>query len=158
MTDMLVKLYKLPPLDLEAQRASGVVVRRAMPAEKLLTLDWIGAHFYPAWVSECDVAFSHVPIGCFLAVQNRTLLGFACYDATNRGCFGPTGVAETARGRGIGRALLLACLHDMRAQGYGYAIIAWIGPREFYEKTVGATVIEDSSPGVYDGVLTGQPE
>ena len=34
----------------------------------------------------------------------------------------------------------------MKLKGYGYAIIVWIGPAEFYSKTVGAMVIEDSDP------------
>src|SRR5690349_20716858 len=120
MTDMLVRLYKLPPLApaIEGQKAAGIAVRRAMPAEKLLTLDFIKTNFHDDWVSETDVAFSHTPIGCFLAVQERRLLGFGCDDASNRGFFGPTGVLESERGKGIGRALLLACLHDMRSLGY----------------------------------------
>jgi hypothetical protein len=41
----------------------------------------------------------------------------------------------------------------MRWQGYGYAAIGGVGPIEFYEKAVGATVIPDSTPGVYSGLL-----
>ena len=37
--------------------------------------------------------------------------------------------------------------------GYGYAIIGDVGPSAFYEKSVGATVIPDSEPGVYRGML-----
>ena len=37
----------------------------------------------------------------------------------------------------------------MHAHGYAYAIIGGVGPTEFYNKTVGATVIEESTPGVY---------
>jgi len=37
----------------------------------------------------------------------------------------------------------------------GYAVIggASDGVADFYRKTVGATVIEDSSPGIYRGML-----
>ncbi len=67
----------------------------------------------------------------------------------------PIGVGEAARGKKVGKALLLACLHDMRVQGYGYAVIggASEGVADFYRKTVGATIIEDSSPGIYKGML-----
>jgi hypothetical protein len=41
----------------------------------------------------------------------------------------------------------------MRYEGYGYAIIGAVGPIEFYQKVVGATVIEDSTPSVYGGML-----
>lgn len=36
---------------------------------------------------------------------------------------------------------------------YGYAIIGWVGPAEFYAKAVGAVEIPDSTPGVYRGML-----
>ena len=42
----------------------------------------------------------------------------------------------------------------MKALGYGYAIIGGVGPAEFYEKAVGATIIQGSEPGIYKGVLT----
>ena len=60
---------------------------------------------------------------------------------------------ETQRGRGIGKALLLAALNAMRESGYAYAIIGGVGPAEFYEKAVGAVLIEGSSPGIYRGLL-----
>lgn len=155
MTDLLVKLYALPPLEplIEGQTARGITVRRALPPEKHHVLAWIRHHFSEFWVSECDVAFGHQPPGVFVATQHGALVGFACYDATARGFFGPTGVSEAARGQGTGRALYLACLHDMYHQGYGYAIIGGVGPIEFYQKASGALVIEDSTPGMYAGML-----
>ncbi len=56
---------------------------------------------------------------------------------------------EEERGRGVGRALLLACLWGLREMGYVYGIIGGVGPAEFYERAVGATLIPDSTPGVY---------
>lgn len=41
------------------------------------------------------------------------------------------GVVEAFQGKGIGRALLLACLMEMKLKGYGYAIVGWVGPQEF---------------------------
>ncbi|GAB4529910.1 MAG: GNAT family N-acetyltransferase [Anaerolineae bacterium] len=155
MTDMLVRLYDLPPqMTLEE---TTVDLRRGLAPEKHLVLPWVAQHFSEYWRSECDVAFSRQPVSCFLAIEAGQLLGFACYDTTMRGFFGPTGVLEAARGRQIGKALLLACLHDMRAQGYGYAIIGGVGPIEFYAKAVGATVIENSTPGIYRGLLRVTP-
>jgi len=155
MPDMLVKLYDLPGLesDIQQQRAAGIDIRRALSPEKHIVVDWVRTTFGDHWGSEVDVAVNNRPPSCFLAVQAETLVGFACYDSTFRGAFGPTGVLESLRGRGIGRVLLLACLHDMLAQGYGYAIIGSVGPVDFYERTVGATVIPDSKPGMYRGML-----
>lgn len=159
MADMLVKLYELPALEplLARLDAEGVTVRRALAAEKHLVIDWIGQHFWPHWQSECEAAFGHQPVSCYVAVGGRELLGFACYDVTRKGFFGPTGVAETARGRGIGKALLLVCLHSMWVEGYGYAIIGGAGPVDFYRQAVGAIEIPDSTPGVYRGLLGVDP-
>lgn len=155
MTDMLVKLYELPDLApaLERTTAAGVTIRRGLAPEKHVVLAWIGEHFGPHWVSETDISFARLPVSVFLAVEGELLIGFACYDTTARGVFGPTGVGEAARGKGAGAALLLACLHDMRAQGYAYGIIGGTGPQDFYAKVCGATVIPDSKPGMYAGLL-----
>jgi GNAT superfamily N-acetyltransferase len=155
MTDMLVKLYALPPLEpaLQAPREAGVTIRRALAPEKGAVLRWVGEHFSPGWVSETDVSFARLPISCFIAVKDRQILGFGVYDATARGFFGPTGVDETQRGLGLGKALLLACLHDMLNVGYGYAAIGGVGPAGFYTKACGAQIIEDSTPGMYAGMV-----
>lgn len=155
MPDMLVKLYTLPPLEpeLRQQAEQGVVIRRAIAPEMHHVLNWVRAHFSEFWVSETSATFGHQPIGCFLAVEGEELLGFACINATAKGFFGPTGVSEAARGRGVGRALLIAALHDLRAQGYGYGIIGGVGPADFYARVVGAVMIDDSAPGIYDGML-----
>lgn len=151
MSDMLVKLYDLPPL--APPRDPDVTVRRALAPEQHLVLDWVRRVFSDFWVSECTVAYTRTPPAVFVATHAGKPVGFACYDATARGMFGPTGVDESVRGRGIGRALLLAALHDMSAQGYAYAVIGGVGPADFYERVVGATLIPDSEPGVYRGML-----
>jgi GNAT superfamily N-acetyltransferase len=152
---MLVKLYTLPELHpaLGEMAAIGVDIRRALIPEAHVITAWVRTHFSDAWASECGATLARHPVSCFVAVENDTLIGFACYDATAKGFFGPTGVNESARGRGVGRVLLLACLHDMRAQGYGYGIIGAAGPTAFYEKAVGAVAIDESWPGVYRGLL-----
>ena len=153
--DMLVKLYDLPASHEALSRlaAAGVSVRRALPPEKHKVLDWVRSTFSEAWAGEADVAFGHQPVSCFLAIEGKSLLGFACHDATCPNFFGPTGVDAGARGCGIGTALLLACLDDMRHRGFAYAIIGGVGPADFYTKTVGAIPIEGSSPGIYRGLL-----
>ncbi len=86
-------------------------------------------------------------------MHDGRLAGFACYDATARGFFGPTGVDETHRGKGVGHALLLATLLDMHAVGYPYGVIGGAGPTGFYQRSVGAILIPDSEPGIYRGML-----
>jgi len=155
MSDMLVKLYDLPEMEsVDAfERRTGVTVRRAISPERHVVLDWVKERFDIGWVSECEAAFAYSPITCLVAVQDGKLLGFACYDATMKGFFGPTGVDEHERGRGVGKMLYLYALQLMRQGGYGYAIVGSAGPKDFYAKASGATVIEGSSPGIYKGLL-----
>ena len=158
MHDMLVRLYAIPGVDdpLAACAALGVTIRRALAPERLAVVDWVRVHFASS-AAEIETAFAQVPVTCFIAVRDETMLGFACYDVTCRNFFGPEGVAAGERGRGIGRALLLSALHAQRAEGYAYAIIGGVGPAGFYEKTVGAIAIPGSTPGIYTGMLARRP-
>jgi len=150
MSDLLVKLYALPqptsPLD-------NITIRRAFAAERWLVCDWVTKRFGPGWASECEASFARLPVACSIAVRDGDLLGFACYDATARGLFGPTGVAGSERNHGVGTALLVAALRDMGAQGYAYAIIGRPDSAEFYRKHAGAIEIPDSDPGFYRGLI-----
>jgi len=154
MHDMLVKLYDLPSLDdaCAAVAKDGVTIRRAIAPEKPVVLEWVRANFASS-VSEIESAFAHVPVRCFIATRDSALLGFACHDVTCLNFFGPEGVAASERGKGVGRALLLAALHAQRAAGYAYSIIGGVGPAEFYVKAVRAVSIAGSTPGIYAGML-----
>ncbi len=114
-----------------------------------MVVEWARAHGSPGWADECETAFARLPLACFVAVEDDALVGFACYEVTCRGFFGPELVRSDRRGRGVGRALLLATLHAMRAEGYAYAIIGWASSTDFYRRTVGAVVIDGSEPGIY---------
>lgn len=154
MGDLLVRLYDLPDIASEAKvKAAGVTVRRALPPERHVVTAWVGKHFSPFWVSEVEAAMSHLPVTCWIAHKDNQLLGFACHDATAKGFFGPTGVDETARGQGIGEALLIATLRGMREAGYAYGVIGGAGPVDFYQKRLDAMVIPNSEPGIYTGML-----
>ena len=151
MADLLVKLYDLKPP--KRPPPPGVDVRRAFAAEKRLIADWVAKRFGERWASECEISFARQPVACFVAVSDFQVLGFATYDATARGFFGPTGVTEEARHKGIGRALLVATIEDMARQGYAYGIIGATTSIEFYRNEVGAVEIPDSAPGFYQGML-----
>ncbi len=155
MIDMLVRRYDLPDSRgvYEKAEGMGVILRRPGAYEKHLVESFVRAHFSPKWVSEVQVAFSRQPAACFIATQEKKILGFACYGTTARGFFGPTGVAEAARGMGVGKALLFLALEALRAEGHAYGIIGGVGPKEFYAKTVGAVEIPGSDPGVYADLL-----
>lgn len=153
--DYLVNLSLLRRDDgVEARVAeAGVTIRRALAPELELVTEWVRRKFHPWWSSETAIAMSRQPPTCFLATRDEKLVGFSCHEAIARGFFGPTGVDEAARGQGIGHALLLASLLDLKTMGYAYAIIGDVGPSAFYERTVGAIAIPDSAPGIYAGLL-----
>lgn len=151
MSDLLVNLLRLPlPESTPTQEFN---VRRAQPFELSAVRAFVETNFSTAWADEISVGFVRQPITVFIATIEGELVGFAAYECTRRAFFGPTGVAEAARGTGIGKALLLASLWGLREMGYVYAIIGAAGPVDFYQKTVGAIIIPDSEPGIYaDGL------
>jgi GNAT superfamily N-acetyltransferase len=154
MADLLVRLYDLPHFEAEDRvRAAGIVVRRAIPPERQVVLDWIAQRFFAGWVAEAEVGMSSLPVTTWIAVKDGVLLGFACHDTSAKGFFGPTGVDEAHRGQGIGEALLIATLKGMREAGYAYAVIGDPGPVEFYRKRLDALEIPKSKPGHYAGML-----
>ena len=124
-----------------------------MAYERHIVADWVGAHFSPKWVSETKVAFGRTPVSAFIATRKCEILGFSCYETTAKGYFGPTGVMEQERGSGLGTALLFKALEAMCSDGYAYAVIGGVGPKEFYEKTCGAFEIPGSDPGVFADLL-----
>ncbi len=157
--DLLVNLHSRRMADL-ARRVEGVAatIRVALPPEMHIVQDWVRRNFNDHWVSELTVAMAHQPPGCLVATVDGELVGFACYDATARGFFGPTGVAESQRGKGIGAALLYHTLAAMKAHGYAYAVIGGVGPVEFYAKAAGAIPIAAGDGDVYAGMLRAEPE
>jgi mycothiol synthase len=62
----------------------------------------------------------------WLAVENEGIIGFSHYEGER---FGPIGVAQSQRGRGIGQVLLYRTLHAMRAQGLHTAFFLWSDDR-----------------------------
>jgi predicted N-acetyltransferase YhbS len=151
MNDMLVKLYDLEDdwRFIAGQKNQGITIRKPIGPEKHLIVRWVSDNFGPGWAAECDAALSNVPRTCFVAVKDADIIGFACYDATALGFFGPIGVHRQHQGRETGRALLKACLLDMRLKGYGYAVVGAVKDTGFFKKAVGAVEIPESSPGFY---------
>lgn len=157
MADLIVKLYETEaPGSFEAhQKALGIELRKPIGPEKHAIIAWVLDQFGNTWASEVDVALSNQPQTCFVAVKDNRIIGFACYDATALGFFGPIGVAKSHRKNGTGKALLNACLQDMKSKGYGYAIIGGVTDTDFYKYTVGAMLIPDSAPGIYQNQIKG---
>jgi GNAT superfamily N-acetyltransferase len=155
MPDLLVNLLKVPPLEplVHELGEQGVNIRRAHPFEITPVREFIEKNFSVGWADEVSVGFANKPVTVLIATRAGRVIGFAGYECTRKSFFGPTGVAESERGSGIGTALLIASLWGLRELGYVYGIIGGAGPVEFYERAVGAIVIRDSEPGIYTDLL-----
>ncbi len=155
MPDMLVNLLELPPLEplIASLSEQGVNIRRAQPFEISPVRNFIETNFSVTWADEISIGFANKPVSVYIATRAGRVIGFAAYECTRKAFFGPTGVAEDERGRGIGKTLLVASLWSLRELGYVYGIIGGVGLMEFYREAVGAFVIPDSEPGIYKDLL-----
>ncbi|MFC4534673.1 GNAT family N-acetyltransferase [Sphaerisporangium dianthi] len=114
--------------------AAGVVLRSAAAGERGEVAAFVRRHWNDAWAWEVEQA-----TGCHYAVRDGEILGFAAWGARPR-WFGPMGTAASARGLGVGRALLRRCLAEQAAAGLRSTQIGWVGPVRFYARAVGARV------------------
>ena len=155
MQDMLVRLMALPDVSAAEDRlaAEGILIRRPIAPEKSLLTQWTETNFSSFWANEVEVAFSQSPVSCFIAQAEGKPIGFACYETTSKSYFGPTGVLEQYRGSGIGKVLLIKALQALKELGYVYGIIGGVGPAAYYQKAVGAMIIEGSEQSIYNHLL-----
>ena len=111
MADLLVKLYERRA---EPETCAGNIrIFRPLPPDRTAVVDFVRRTFGEKWASECETAFFGFPVRMWIAADGGKVVGFACYDCTARGFFGPTGVLPGYRGRGIGKNLLLRCLDGL---------------------------------------------
>lgn len=124
---------------IDTASAAGYELRRAGPADAASLADVIGRAFSLPWAFEVERALGAEPAGVHVALRGGELAAFAAHDGNNRGLgwFGPAGTLPEHRGKGLGEALLLACLLDVAAAGHPRCEVAWIGPRRFYERVAG---------------------
>lgn len=153
MKDLLVNLYDkkndfpflLKKLEETLPDLAGTEVSPAQKEEKDRTLGFVKAYYEENWVRECEEAFSNEEITCYLARRDGQIIGFACYDATAKGYFGPVGLLPEGKKKGVGRKLLYTVLQRMQEAGYGYAVIGWAKEAAgFYEKALRVWEIPDS--------------
>lgn len=150
MQDLIVPLFKLPQPNFGT---STIEIRPVFQAELKQTAGWVRQRFGDGWANEFEFAARLDPVSSYVALQDKSMLGFACNHAAAKGVFGPTGVSESARGKGIGKQLLFRALTDMRAQGFAYAIIGGVGPIEYYKQIVGALEIGDGEMSFLNTIL-----
>jgi ribosomal protein S18 acetylase RimI-like enzyme len=141
--DLITDLYQLefsyPENDLK--------FKRVLSPNSDAVIAFVDAHFSKGWVSESKAALYKTQPTCFVALDGDKIVGFACYDATAKGYFGPMGVDSNYRKRGIGSILVMKCLEAMYHDGYGYAIIGSVSESNFhfYHQICKSVPIENST-------------
>lgn len=142
--DMIVNLYFRDRWREDNKFGTRVV----FPSDSGRVLNFVRQEFpnEKGWLMEIDHALHEGK--CIISVINNEIAGFACYDCSGKGYFGPFGVAKNHRGNGVGTELLYECFDEMKFCGYCYAIIGWVDDtaKVFYEKTSNALYIPDSEP------------
>lgn len=115
----------------ETLAAEGIAFRAATADDILPLLHFMDEHF-THWVPDARRALQGMVRGeaatttLHLATDNGAIIGYA---QTDRERFGPFGVNEAYRGKGIGAVLLSRTLVAMRAQGYHSAWFLWTSDR-----------------------------
>lgn len=150
-SDLIVNLYDN---NLECNITEGLTVVRIFPTDYEILNDFIGKHFSKGWQNEIKAGLYQPNPTVFVAVKNHQIIGFAGYDCSAKGYFGPTGVNPDYQKQGVGTALLLTTLKAMKDAGYGYAVIGGAGDKilEFYSKHLKLIKFEREH-SVYDRMI-----
>jgi len=134
--DRLLSDFVLPAdvRDLEAAlNAQDVHVEPVTPAYYTRLLAFTDQEFYADWTRSLREALARgLPASrLYICREEETILGFAMFGGYDESLerFGPFGVAESQRGRGLGKLLLYRVLEEMKRQGCHSAWFLWTGER-----------------------------
>lgn len=153
MADLICPLYDTPKHQnlLDELVRDGITIRSARAWENAPLSEFIHRHFGQRWADETARAFMSTPITVIIALHEKAIVGFAAYEVTARTYFGPTGVDEAYRNRGIGKALLYEALDGLKNLGYVYGIIGSPGPIDFYTKATKCLLLPSDWTTIYTG-------
>lgn len=120
----------------------GIIIRRAVGEDRPTIADFFNKTFGEDWQVETQLSLSREPPAVHLALKGDDMIGFAAHSSMNRewGNFGPMGVPDHMRGRGLGRVLLYRCMKDLKDAGHAAAVIPWVGPYRFYCRHLTCTI------------------
>jgi mycothiol synthase len=125
--------FQIPPAILELERRlgqDGVTVRPVCPADLPALMPFIVERFGWDWYRFAQEYLLELfgpgsdEVGFLVAAQGECIVGY-CQQRRER--FGPFGVAQEMRNRGIGRLLLFRCLAMMLTLGFHCAWFLWTG-------------------------------
>ena len=91
-------------------------------------LNFVKANFPGGtWAEEVALSFQHNPPTTFVAKDTQSkIIGWSSHNQLFPGSFGPTGVLQSLRGKGIGKELLKWALWDMKQNQITTATIMWV--------------------------------
>ncbi len=121
-------------------RTRGLIVRRAVPADKPGLARLCQEYDNPGWAIETGIALENPQPTVFVAEQEGRISAFAAHSVVGPTHFGPMLTSPELRGLGIGSVLLKRCLVDWQRAGHTRGEIIWTGPISFYARAVAATM------------------
>lgn len=109
----------------------GVVVEHYRPHLIPALFRFLRAEFPGDWQRYARDAIARIeqddtPTRLWIAHEHNEVIGFSLFEGER---FGPIGVAQSQRGRGIGQVLMYRTLQSMRLQGLHTAFFMWSDDR-----------------------------
>ncbi|MBY9012582.1 MAG: GNAT family N-acetyltransferase [Candidatus Lokiarchaeota archaeon] len=127
-----------------ASKKDGYNYERVQPDDFDKTFDFVKQHFPEGtWPEEVRYSFKFDPPTTFIVKNAKNeIVGWATHSQFFPGSFGPTGVLESLRGKGIGTELFLWTLWDIKQNGLDTCEIMWVtgDTVKFYSKVIGAYI------------------
>ncbi len=128
--DANIVLFDYTPYRDREKRLSeeGVQVRSLKPNEIPLLLSFLREHMPGDWLRHCRDLLTDVTKGIgdydqfIVALYKGRVVGWCQFEGEH---FGPYGVVEDMRGKGIGTLLMAKCLAKMRQKGHHNAWVLW---------------------------------
>ena len=84
MADMIVNLYNIEDShDLEKNLLEkGIRIKKALAPDRQKVVEFARTCFKEDYSDEVKAAFANNPITCYIAIKDKKIIGFACYEAT----------------------------------------------------------------------------
>ncbi len=120
---------------------NGFLFRKARLQEKKELVSWVRDTFSPFWAYEVSCGFSEDSTSIWLAEHKGEVVGFSAYSVLEPDWFGPIGVDERVRGKGIGTVLLYKAISSLRLDGHRFVTIPWTELLFFYSQLPGIVSI-----------------
>ena len=153
--DMLVNLYEIDENHSYNSKRYQIRIERILTPNIHQLEKFIKDNFDDNWTSEIKSACYKANPSCFIAINDKhEIVGFAAYDATCKGFFGPLGVKKEYRKKSIATDLIYKTLLSMKDDGYAYAIIGGVSEEVayVYQKSVNAQKIYNKN-NVYSRMI-----